>query len=380
VSEPLEADVAIIGGGIQGTSAALHLAQWGRSVVLLERGFVGAQASGVNFGNVRQQGRALAELPLARRSAEIWGRLEELVGDACEFVASGNLYCAYEEADAAGLEAFARDAADYGLEVQLIGANQLRERWPWLGKDVILGSFAAADGHANPRLVAPAFARAAHAAGVVVLEHTEVSDVAQVGQQFEIETVTGGRIRAAQLLNTAGAWGHVIAERFGEPVPLEAYSPQLAVTEPAPAFIEPTVAVVGGVYLRQVTGGGIVFGGGPRGPALRDEGRAYVLPEHTIAQMSGVRRLVPALAELAILRVWGGIEGLLPDEIPVIGPSRTTPGLYHAFGFSGHGFQLGPAVGAVLAELIVDGRTETPIEAFDIARFQKRQNSPKSAS
>jgi sarcosine oxidase, subunit beta len=56
--------------------------------------------------------------------------------------------------------------------------------------------------------------------------------------------------------------------------------------------------------------------------------------------------------------------------LPVIGPSMTTPGLLHAFGFSGHGFQLGPAVGAVLAELALDGRTATPIEAFSIDRFR----------
>jgi len=58
-----------------------------------------------------------------------------------------------------------------------------------------------------------------------------------------------------------------------------------------------------------------------------------------------------------------------PDDLPVMGPSRTTKGLFHAFGFSGHGFALGPAVGAVMAELAVDGRTATPIAAFDIGRF-----------
>jgi sarcosine oxidase subunit beta len=59
----------------------------------------------------------------------------------------------------------------------------------------------------------------------------------------------------------------------------------------------------------------------------------------------------------------------MPDDIPVIGKSRTTSGLFHAFGFSGHGFQLGPVMGVVLSELILDGTTPTPIEAFDIARF-----------
>ena len=78
---------------------------------------------------------------------------------------------------------------------------------------------------------------------------------------------------------------------------------------------------------------------------------------------------MPRLRHAQTIRTWTGIEGVMPDGIPVVGPSRTTPGLLHAFGFSGHGFQLGPAVGAVLSELILDGETPTPITAFDIGRF-----------
>lgn len=79
--------------------------------------------------------------------------------------------------------------------------------------------------------------------------------------------------------------------------------------------------------------------------------------------------LVPRLRHAQVIRTWTGIEGQMPDVLPVVGPSRTTPGLFHAFGFSGHGFQLGPALGAVLTELILDGATSTPIAAFDIGRF-----------
>jgi sarcosine oxidase subunit beta len=62
------ADVIIVGGGLVGASAAFFLRRRGRSVILLERGLVGQQASGVNFGNVRRQGRHLIQLPLANRA------------------------------------------------------------------------------------------------------------------------------------------------------------------------------------------------------------------------------------------------------------------------------------------------------------------------
>ena len=79
--------------------------------------------------------------------------------------------------------------------------------------------------------------------------------------------------------------------------------------------------------------------------------------------------LVPALRGAHIIRTWAGIDGQMPDRIPVIGFSKTTPNLVHAFGFSGHGFQLGPVVGDILAELISEGRSASPLEPFAITRF-----------
>lgn len=369
MSRRFETDVAVLGGGIQGAATALHLRRLGLRVVLLERGPIGAQASGVNFGNVRQQGRSLLELPLAGLARESWGRLAELIGEDGEFSPTGNLYCAYDDATAEKLESFARAAADYGLAVELFGPNELTRRWPWLSGEVKLGSFTAEDGHANPRLVAPAFARAAGAAGAEVLEGVEVVELGHDGAMFRLAAGDGTTIAAERLLNAAGAWGDAIARRFGEAVPLEARAPQLAVTEPAPYFMDPTVAASGEVYMRQVARGNVVYGGRYRGLADTETVRAQARPENTLAQFRLARRLVPALAQLSIVRVWCGIEGYTPDELPVMGPSRTTDGLYHAFGFSGHGFQLGPGVGRAMAELIASGRSPVDLSAFAVDRF-----------
>jgi sarcosine oxidase subunit beta len=87
------------------------------------------------------------------------------------------------------------------------------------------------------------------------------------------------------------------------------------------------------------------------------------------AQWPELLRLVPGLRGAQLLRTWSGVEGYLSDMLPVLGPSAGVPGLLHGFGFSGHGFQLGPGVGAVLAELAATGATSTPIDAFGIERF-----------
>ncbi len=79
---------------------------------------------------------------------------------------------------------------------------------------------------------------------------------------------------------------------------------------------------------------------------------------------------MPALAGLNVIRVWSGIESYLPDELPVVGPSPRTPGLFYAFGFCGAGFQIGPGVGDAVAELMATGATSTPVDAFSMARFR----------
>ena len=79
--------------------------------------------------------------------------------------------------------------------------------------------------------------------------------------------------------------------------------------------------------------------------------------------------IVPALAGAHVIRTWSGMDGQMPDNIPVIGFSSTTPQLVHAFGFSGHGFQLGPVIGPIIAELITGGRSTSPLTPFAIERF-----------
>ena len=100
-----------------------------------------------------------------------------------------------------------------------------------------------------------------------------------------------------------------------------------------------------------------------------DPPRSRAIPETYSRLREPLSRLVPSLRSAQIIRFWSGIEGYLPDMSPIIGPSATTPGLFHAFGFCGHGFQLGPGVGAVMADLVAKGATDTPIDAFSIARF-----------
>ncbi len=364
----LSCDVAIVGGGIHGCSAALHLRRRGASVQLFEAGLCGAMASGVNFGGVRQHGRDEAELPLAVRSRAIWAGLPALLGHDGEFAAIGHLRVATSDRHMATLERWAAIAGAHGLAPELIGRNAIRERYPYLSERALGGSLLAEDGQANPRLVSPLFARAARKAGAAIHENTKVTGIARDGGGFVVETDTGIACRARVLINAAGAWGAEIAAWFGDKLPAEAKAPTMSVTEPLPYFMQPNMGVMDGLYLRQIPRGNVLFGSGQGVPDLVNR-RTRVTPELIARASRLLLDAVPGLTHASIIRSWSGIEAYMPDDKPALGFSPGTPGLIHCFGFSGHGFQLGPGAGAVVAELALDDKTATDISGLSPGRF-----------
>jgi sarcosine oxidase subunit beta len=368
MTDVMRTEVAIIGGGIIGGSAALFLRRRGVDVTLLDTAACGAKASGVNYGGVRRQGRALDQMPLAQRAHALWADLPNLIGIDGEYVRAGHLKLARNEEDLALLDAYRERTRGFGMNLELITGKRFRQAYPWLGSAVIGGSFCPEDGHANPRLVSPAFGRAAGRLGATVLEHHKVTAAFHDGRDFVLQVGDALEVRARHVINSAGAWGNEFARAFGEDTPEEAIHPLMMVTEPLPVFSQVSLGIQGGtIYARQVARGNCIIGGG-RGVNTDADfarpGRANI-----DALLANAARIMPALANAHVIRFWSGVEGNMPDHNPVLGPSGTTPGLFHAFGFSGAGFQIGPAVGEVLADLIVTGATSIPIDTFSIARF-----------
>ena len=375
MSESLRVDVTIIGGGIAGCAAAVALRKARLTVALLDKSLCGAAASGVNFGGVRQQGRDLAELPIARRARPLWDGLNERLGEDVEFEATGHLKLARSDADMAQLERYAQDAAAHGLRLELLGTGALRSRAPWLGAGVTGASLCAEDGQANPRKVGPAFARLARRLGADVREHQAVRSATRGGAGFETRT-DRLEVKSCFLVNCAGVGAAEVARWFGEDVPLRPLVPNMLVTEPLPFFIDRSIGVCGGgVYLRQIARGNAILGGGG-GWGDADCSWSRPATATSLAAMASAIALVPALAGSLVIRTWAGIDGAMPDHIPVLGFSATTPDLVHAFGFSGHGFQLGPIVGEIIAELLTEGRSLSPLAPFAIERFAGATAAP----
>ena len=364
------ADVLVVGAGLHGCSAALQLARQGAAVTVLEKDHAGRHASGVNAGGVRTLGRHRAEIPIALAARELWHGIGELVDDDCGFVACGQVKIAETEDDLALLRqrVAGLQAAGFGHEV-LVDAATLREIVPAANPACPGGIWVADDGAANPYRTTLAFRRAAAWAGAVFREGVRVLDAHREAGYWRVRT-SAGECQAATLVNCAGAWGGELAARLGDPVPLEVIAPMLMVTARMPPFITPTAGVVSRpLSFKQVDNGTVIIGGGHLGTAFPDENRTRLdFPKLALSARTAAE-VFPVMGGAQLVRAWAGIEGRMPDDIPVIGPG-SAGGVVHAFGFSAHGFQLGPAVGGIVADLVSSGRSNLPIEAFRVGRFE----------
>src|SRR5512141_1375024 len=200
------ADAIIVGGGLHGAAAALHLARAGVRAIVVEKDYVGRHASGVNAGGVRTLARDEAEIPLALASLELWHRIGEIVDDDCGFESHGQIRVAENEADVAMLIARRDRLVALGyLHERWIDAGELFARVPALSRHCVGGLIAERDGAALPYRTTAAFRRKAESLGQRFLEGVRVAGIRHAGDAWEVDA-GAERIAARVLVNCAGAW------------------------------------------------------------------------------------------------------------------------------------------------------------------------------
>ena len=368
-SERFSADTVIIGGGLHGCSVAVHLASRGVSCIVVEKDHVGRHASGVNAGGVRTLGRALPEIPIAKAAQKIWHNIHDLVDDDCGFVPSGQVKVAETETELAELQDRSQQIRKLGFShEEIIDQKTLRELLPAASDRCIGGMVVYRDGHANPYRTTCAFRYKAEALGVQFFEGVAATQIERNAGLWQIST-SHGQFEAPTLVNCAGAWGGKVAEMLGERVPVKAWAPMLMITERMAPFVKPVVGAQSrALSFKQFDNGTVLIGGGHCGKADLRSNETKLDTTGLGANARAAISIFPIMQKATIVRCWAGIEGRMPDEIPVIGPSKRE-NAFHCFGFSGHGFQLAPAVGGIIADLVTTGTSKLPIEPFRIGRF-----------
>lgn len=366
----MKTDVLIVGGGLMGFSTALQLAKRGTRCIVLDKDSPGRHASGVNAGGLRRLNRNPAEIPLAVAAAEMWHNIESLVDSSCDTRFPGQIRIAENSEDMEALEKRAAMVRDLGYEhEEIIGRQALYKLVPALVPDCEGALICRDDGYGRPFHALDAFRRKACSLGVECHSSTRVDEIEHSRKGWRLITPKG-EYRAPVLVNCAGAWAGLIAATLNESVPLKPGAPMLMISERLPRFIEPVIGAASRkLSFKQMQNGTLLIGGAHMA-ALDFKQQSTEMDWAKLAVSARtIMALFPQLKNVRIVRTWAGIEAFMPDHLPVIGRSSTSPHAYHAFGFSAHGFQLSPIVGKILSQLILDDQSELSIEPFSIKRF-----------
>nr|WP_176385001.1 FAD-binding oxidoreductase [Paraburkholderia youngii] len=376
-----EADVLVIGGGLHGSSSAFHLAARGASVIVLEADYVARHSSGVNAGGVRTLGRPLPEIPLALMSREIWHSLRETIGDDGGFVPSGQLKIAETEAELDECRARVAQLEAHGfMHEKLIDRASVLELEPALARHVTGGIWVELDGYALPFRTTTAFRLAAQRHGAAFFEGTPVTRIEQRGTRWFAQTPRG-EFSADKLVVTAGAWAGQLADQVGERVPVHPEGLMLMVTHRVAPFCRATLGATGRpLSFKQFDNGTVVIGGKLIGIADLHGRHGEVDFARLVRSANTVVDLFPHLRHLGVNRAWAGVEAFTDDALPVLSPSRRASNLVYSFGYCGSGFQLGPACGRLVSELVLDGKASLPLDDFAIDRFTRQPAPQQMAS
>ncbi len=348
--------VVIVGGGLMGLSTAFHLrrADPGVRVIVLERGSIGAAASGASAAGVRAMGRDPAERALALASLARWPDLGSELDADLHYRRGGGLRLAMDDDAWHAAPAWVADQRADGVPVEVVDAATAGRIAPGIAPDARGGVWCPIDGQAGALPTVLGFATAARRLGARIEEGIGARAVVAERQRVvAIERTDGGREVCDVAIVACGAWTTGLLAPLGVQLPLDAHALQMLLTDAAPRARMPVLsAFERKLSLKQFDDGAYLIGGGwPARVSDFATNRWQVLEESEQASLEVARALYPPLAGRTVAQRWAGIEAFSADGLPLIGPVSDVEGVLIAAGFSGHGFALGPALGDVLARL-----------------------------
>ncbi len=349
-----------------GALTSLRLARAGVDTVLIERGAMFREASGVNAGGLAIQTTAPRITPDVVSSVAAWSRMAEELGEDIGFVRTGGLRVATSDAEAADLQASIPRLRGLGLTMRWHGADEVRRDLAWLGPAIVGASHCAEEGFALPMLAGAAMRRALQRAGAKVFEHTAVTGLRREAGRIRVETAAGPLL-AERVLITAGAWIGKVGALLGVTLPVQLKTFMLTVTERTPPIMGQLVThAQRNLTMKQFRNGTCVIGGGWPGQGAIDPPRRDIDVAALAANLSHVLSVIPGLAGVPVARSWAGLEGASADELPLMGPLPGHPNVF-VLGCVRGGFVLAPKLAPLMADILL-GRAQVP-PAYAPGRF-----------
>jgi sarcosine oxidase subunit beta len=368
-------DIIIIGGGIIGVSIAYYLGKMrAKNVSLFEKDVIAGGSTGLCAGGIRRQWTTEVNMRFALQSFEIFQHFEEEFGFPSDFHQIGYLFLARDNDE---LEIFRKNVEfqnRFSVPSQILSRQEIEVEWPFLRTDDIVGgAYCHTDGFASPHEVTYAIAKGARRHGVKVFEKTEVTAIEVKGGRVVSVMTSQGRVETHTVVNAAGPYAANVGKLAGVDIPVNPIRRQLFITAPFPfGKIAPSVPLTidhrQNFYFRRE--GECILLSGPQ-----DEKPSFNLTtdfDSMFETADKAMHRVPDFEEARIARGWAGLYEITPDNHAILGKVPEVEGLILAVGFSGHGFQHGPAVGRVIAEVILYGHSESiDIGPVALTRFKK---------
>ena len=374
--------VIVVGAGVVGCSVALHLARLGARVTVFEKGDkVCAGMSARSGALLRMHYTFAPEAELAWKSLSYFAHWEETVGRdverrGCGFVRTG-FAIVVGPPNVERLRANIAMLRALGIDTEVVTPADLHRLEPALNvDDVALAAYEPQSGYADPVATTRSMAEAASRAGVDFRLSTPIASIDVAGGRVRGAIDAAGRSHQADAACVvAGPWTDRLLRPLGAAIGIRAERAQIAFFKrPGGVRHCGCIDTISGSYFRPQGGAETLIGLGdvkaeyePDPDSFREDNDADFVTE--VAERLAHR--VPALEGAGYSRGHAGIYDVSPDSRAVMGPVPGVDGLFAAAGFSGTGFKTAPAVGAAMAELIVDGSSKTvDLRPFGFSRLR----------
>jgi 4-methylaminobutanoate oxidase (formaldehyde-forming) len=377
-------DVIVIGGGVAGLSTAMQLARRGSKVTVLERERIGNGSTGRAAGLLGQLRGHAEHTRMLIDGVQIVKQLEEEAGVEI-FVQTGSMRIAESESRVAEIESLVRMGKSIGFEIEHMPIEEVAKRLPYMRTDDLLDAcYCPTDGHLQPAELVSAYMKIGRQHGVQYHANMRVTDILLAGSTAYGVKTASGEFHAPVLVNAGGPWSYLNAELADTNLPTAAIGHYYLTTRPDPAHpVDRLSPAIRNRELRiyaRPESGGLIIGMYEAEPECHDmrklpadfdmsSMKASQTSLHVALLIHAAGQRYPWINERTPMTVTTGIMTFTPDGRPFCGKLPNVEGLFHCAGFSGHGIVQSPAIGLIMAELILDGKSRYDISSIEADRY-----------
>jgi len=377
---PRTAEVVIVGAGVAGLAFARELAARGvRHVVIVEREYPGSGATGRNVARIRAMQLTEDLTHVARACQAKYDRMAEELGFNVLFYRLGYAWVLYDADEVERMRSIVEMHHRIGVASRLLSPDETLRRLPILrGGEPVAGAVLNDDAIVHHDAVVWAHLEHLARTSVRVVPNTAVHGIVRDEHGVAGIDTDRGRIATRAVLNATDGWSTELNAMAGVTAPNRPHRREVLVTAPLRLSIEAAVTFYRPTegWFNQTLRGEVVMGVvDPNEPAGVEQRSSWAFLRRTATLMT---QKAPALADVAVIRQWGGMYDISPDHLPLVGPTRQLDGWWQANGWSGRGMLLAPYLAELLAERFVTGTTPERLAAFDPDRFVPGESSETS--